>query len=66
MSKEITLISLIVILSSIIFGLIWALLKSLTVIKRISMRLQGIDDLLLTKYLTNEREKKGGRTDEPS
>lgn len=66
MSKELTLIALIVILSSIIFGLIWALLKSLTVIKRISMRLQGIDDLLLTKYLTNEREKKDGRTDEPS
>lgn len=65
MSKEITLVMLIVILSSTIFGLIWALIKSLTVIRRISTRLQGIDDLLLTKFLINEREKSNAGTDEP-
>jgi hypothetical protein len=65
MSKEITLIMLIIILSSTIFGLLWALLKSLNIIRRISARLEGIDDLLLTNYLINEREKDDGTTDSP-
>lgn len=65
MSKEITLVMLIIILSITIFGLIWALIRSLAIIKRISSRLQGIDDLLLTKYLINERQKSNIRANEP-
>jgi flagellar basal body-associated protein FliL len=68
MSKEVTLIMIIILLGVLVLALTIAVVWLSRKIIWMSDRVNAVDDYILTKFLTNERQKQNeeGRTGESS
>jgi flagellar basal body-associated protein FliL len=68
MGKEITLIMIIIVLGVLVLALTFAVIWLSKKIIWMSDRVNAVDDYILTKFLTNERNKasEDGRTGESS
>lgn len=57
MSKELTLIMIIIVLSIVVCGLIVAVIRLVKVVERSAEQIEGTNDYLLTRFLISERDK---------
>jgi flagellar basal body-associated protein FliL len=60
-SKEITLIMIIIVLFIVVCGLTVAVVKLIAMVKRSTEQLENTNDFLLTRYLINERDQESLR-----
>jgi hypothetical protein len=65
-NKEANLILIIIIMFIVILVLLYVVAKLCKTNGRMAQRMEGLDDLLLNRFLINERDNEKGRTGESS